>query len=362
MFNDLRAELNKIALMESDETTELDMMDTGIVGGDDGAADDELVDDENFLMEEDEDNDDDVDIDELLESFDDEELDSLIESILVNESEDCDDCDDDDYEDDDEDSVDYQDGVVGDGDTIEGEPDDDDYDEVDIDGITNSIHNEELTLEEDIEEDFEEDLDDILEACGDCVDEGRFVHADDHEIYGDSADMPDDDVPPSPQYERLNARDKAGADFVDYGNANYKKFGKVFLDKSLTASMTVDDDAYDEEGDDYDLYASAGNIYDDDENEEFYGKRDEVRTSTLYGRHSINNINAAELGDRFDGSNDSLNEEFDEDAYYASEDNYEVYSEDYEDDDYEDYDDDEYLDEDYNDDDEVASFLESYLD
>ena len=52
MFNSLREELNKIALMEDDE---LDMMDTHEVGGDDGAADDELVDDENFFEEEDDD-------------------------------------------------------------------------------------------------------------------------------------------------------------------------------------------------------------------------------------------------------------------------------------------------------------------
>ena len=297
MFNSLREELNKIALMEDDE---LDMMDTHEVGGDDGAADDELVDDENFFEEED---DDDImdDIENGRETPSANEIDNIIESILLSESC-CDDDDedyddDDDYEDDDEDSLDYTDGVVGDGDEIEGDPDDD-YDEVDIGGETNDIH-------EDIDEDFEEDLDELLEAiCGDCHD----IYGNDNDIYGDSADMPDDDVPPSPQYQKMNAMRASGREFIDYGNGNYKKFGKVFLDKNIMDNMTVDDDEYDADGEDYDLYSSAGNIYDDDENEEYYGIRDAVKTKKLYGRHSINNINAAKLGDRYGTNEDALDE------------------------------------------------------
>ena len=85
MFNSLREELNKIALMEDEE---LEMMDSDkIVGGDDGAADDEIVDDENMLEEEEED-----EIADEVENGHEEpsaaEIDSIVESILLAESDD----------------------------------------------------------------------------------------------------------------------------------------------------------------------------------------------------------------------------------------------------------------------------------
>ena len=285
MFDSLREELNKISLMESDE---LEMFDTGDVI-DDGAADDELVDDVDEDAEELE--------DELvdLNEADSETIDAVIDSLILMESEDCSD----DWEDDDEDSIDYSDGVIGDGDDdmLYDDDDEDDSLSADIDGITNSVH-------EDIDEDFEEDMDEFLEEMCDGD-----ICADRNDIYGDSSDMPSGDIPPSPQYEKLMRRRRAnGKEFIDYGNGNYQKYGKVLLDRDLMDHMTVDDEAYDEEGNEYDLYASAGNIYDDDENEEFYGIRGKVATDSLFGRHSINNINAAKLKDRYGDDETALDE------------------------------------------------------
>lgn len=349
MFGALREELNKIALLEDDE---LDMMDDPSVGvgGDTGAADDELVTDieaEDYEDEEDEivddvengreepspeeidqivealmelddiddfinegpdddyegydntDDDDDYDDDyDYLDEEDDSDIDDDYESF--DESNDCDDCDDedddDDYDDDDEDSIDFTDGVIGDGDDDLLEDDDDeedDYEKVDIGGVTNSIHDE---IQEDLDEELEDYLDEVLE-CGDGI------CGTSNDLCGDSSDMPDTDVPPSPQYSQMKSRcGVTGKEFVGDGNGNYKKFGKVFLDKTVMNSMTVDDDEFDAEGNDYDLYASAGNIYDDDENEEFYGIRNKVATDTLYGRHNIDNINARQLTDYVDRS------------------------------------------------------------
>lgn len=279
MFDSLRDELNKISLIESDE---LEMMDTGDVITDD-AADDELFDDEDFDGEDMEDS--------IHESYaDSDTIDEVIDSIILYESADMD------YDDDDEDSVDYSDGVLGDGDDdlLCDCDDDDDSISADIDGTTNSIH-------DDVDDDCEEELDDLLEdMCGS-------ICGDSNDIYGDSSDMPDTDVPPSPQYSKLRRQRANGREFVDYGNDNCQKYGKVFLDKELMDHMTVDGDPYDEEGNAYDLYASAGNIYDDDENEEFYGIRGKVSTDTLFGRHSINNINAAKLQDRY-GKEEALDE------------------------------------------------------
>lgn len=341
MFNSLREELNKIALMEDEE---LEMMDSDkIVGGDDGAADDEIVDDENMLEEEEED-----EIADEVENGHEEpsaaEIDSIVESILLAESDDdygygedydtydyddydylgegpdCfDDCDDDDYDDDDDDSIDFDDGVIGDGRTVKGDPDDDEYDDVDIDGTTNSIHGDtEIDLKEDLDEDTEEELDDILETylgkcddpCPVCGGSGckHCLGATSNDIFGDSSDMPLGNVPPSPQYDMLRARGATGGEFVDYGNSNYKRYGKVFLDKDIMDHMTVEREPYDDEGDDYNLYATAGNIADDDENEEFYGIRSRVKTDSLYGRHNIDNINAAQLGDRYEDHEDALDE------------------------------------------------------
>lgn len=326
MFNTLREELNKIALMEDDE---LETINNGTVDGDEGAADDELYDDlEEGEYEEEFDDIDgssvneaiDMIINEMImkESMDyyneDEDYDYDMDYYNEEDNEDVfdDDYDDDDFDDDDEVDMDY--GVIGDGRTVKCDPDDDEYDEVDIGGVTNAIHGD-VDLKEDIEDDENEELDDLLEAmlyegC-DCTDDDcceHTVRGTSNDIFGDSADMPDDDVPPAPQYSKLYARNKVGAMVNGYGSGNYKKFGNAHFDSDVMNNMTVDDDAYDEEGNAYDLYASAGNIYDDDENEEYYGIRNKVSTSNLFGRHNINNINYAQLGDRFGGTRDALDE------------------------------------------------------
>lgn len=315
MFNSLREELNKIALLEEDnELDELDEMEIS----DNGAADDELVDD---VDEDYEDMEDDV-ADEVENSSgfaSPSDIDSIVESLLLEGSpcsqcgecgDKCkchEDCDGDDYDDDDEDSIDYDEGVIGDGDDDMLYDDDDEEDSLsgEIDGTTNSIN-----LDEDIYEDMEEDYDDLLEAIlGECDDACEGVYANKREVFGDASDLPDTDTPPSPQYEKVMKRKGAsGREFVDFGNANYKKYGNVFLDKSLLGSVEMDDEDYEDEGNDYDLFASAGDIYNDDDNEEFYGIRSEVSTGSLYGRHSINNINAAKLKDRFGSDEDALDE------------------------------------------------------
>jgi hypothetical protein len=328
MFNSLRDELDKISLMESDD---LEYYNDYTVDGDEGAADDELYDD---LEEGEEEEDfDDLDDGEAIN----EAIDMIINEMLVNESYDdyeSDDYDydyddydyynesddeDDDFDDtefdddydsdefeDDDDEVDMDYGVVGDGKSVKGDPNDDEYDEVDIGGVTNSIHGD-VDLKEDIDDDEDDDLDELLEAiCGDEC--SNAIRANAHDIYGDSADMPDDDVPPAPQYSKLYARNKIGGVYDNYGRDDYNTFGKNCFSRDVMNSMTVDDDAYDEEGNDYDLYASAGNIYDDDENEEYYGIRNKVQTKNLFGRHNIDNINYAQLGDRFSGTGDALDE------------------------------------------------------
>ena len=322
MFNTLRDELNKISLMESDD---LEMINDHTMDGDEGAADDELYDD----LEECEDEE---DLDDIDDQSMNEAIDMIVNEMLLNEAmedyEDYDDYDyydedddifDDDYDDDDfdddDDEVDMDHGVIGDGKTVTGSPDDDEYDEVDINGVTNSIHGD-VDLNEDIEDDEEDDLDELLEAilfdeeCNGSDLDGcdHTVRATTNDIFGDSADMPRDDVPPAPQYSKMFARNKVGGMIPNYGAGNYGTYGKTCLDKDVMGSMTVDDDEYDEEGNAYDLYASAGNIYDDDENEEYYGIRNRVSTKNLYGRHNINNINYAQLGDRFGGTKDALDE------------------------------------------------------
>lgn len=335
MFNTLREELNKIALAESDD---LEFYNDHTVDGDEGPADDELYDD----LEEGEEEEYFDDLDDISMN---EAIDMIINEMIMNESldEDYDDYDyeyddyyneeddedlygddvfDDDYEDDefddDENEIDMDNGVIGDGRTVKGYPEDDGYDDLDIGGITNSIHGD-VDLKEDIEDDEEDDLDELLEAmlyegC-DSIHNGsddngceNTVRATSRDIYGDSADMPDGDIPPAPQYSRINARGRAGSILSNYGNGNYKQFGKSYFDSEVMNSMTVDDDEYDQEGNAYDLYASAGNIYDDDENEEYYGIRNKVQTTNLMGRHNINNINYAQLGDRFAGPKDALDE------------------------------------------------------
>lgn len=332
MFNSLRDELNKIALMESDD---LEYFNDHTVDGDEGAADDELYDDIEEGEEEE-------DFDDLDGEAVNEAIDAIVNQMLVNEAlEDADyeedydydaddegyyeedydeyedyydeeeaygdDVFDDDYDDDefddDDDEVDMDEGVVGDGKTVKGDPSDDEYDSVDIGGVTNSIH---YDLKEDIEDDEEDDLDELLESI---LNEGDHqVQGNANDIYGDNAEMPDGDVPPAPQYSRIFARDKVGRPIPGYGQDEYMKFGNASFSKDVMNNMTVDDDAYDEEGNAYDLYASAGNIYDDDENEEYYGIRNKVATNNLYGRHNINNINNAQLGDRFSGTKDALDE------------------------------------------------------
>ena len=301
MFNSLRDELNKIALLEEDnELDDLDEMEIS----DNGAADDELVDD---VDEDYEDMEDEV-ADEVERSSGfatPEVIDNIVESLVLESSqckmcgqsgEDCTCGDYDDYDDDDEFSVDYDEGVIGDGD------DDMLYDDEEIDDA-------EIDLNEDIADDYEEEYDELLEAICGSDDECDGIYANSREIFGDSSDVPDGDVPPSPQYEKMRARRGAsGKEFVDFGNSNYKKYGNVFLDKSLLGSNAMDDEDYEEEGNDYDLYASAGDIYDDDDNEEIYGIRSKVATDSLYGRHSINNIHAAKLKDRFGSEEDALDE------------------------------------------------------
>ncbi len=336
MFNTLRDELSKIALMESDD---LEFYNDHTVDGDEGAADDELYDEiEECEDEEDFDDLDDGSLNETIdaiinemiinESYDDDYDDydydydyDYDENGYLNEGDDCDDDDedddifDDDYDDfefdDDDDDLDMDYGVVGDGKTVSGEPDDDEYDQVDIGGVTNSIHD----IKEDIDEDEEDELDELLEAmisegCDGSDDDNcdHTVRGTAHDLYGDSADMPDNDVPPAPQYSKIMARNKVGGLVSGYGAGNYKKLGNSYFDSEVMNSMTVDDDAYDEEGNSYDLYTSAGNIYDDDENEEYYGIRNKVVTNNLFGRHNINNINNAQLGDRYSGTGDALDE------------------------------------------------------
>ena len=268
MFNTLREELNKIALMEDDE---LEMINNHVMDGDEGAADDELYDD---LEEGEEEEDlDDVESDSLNEA-----IDMIVNEMLVNESysdgyfdeDDEYDYDNDDYDyyneeddtfddnyddddfDDDYNEVDMDFDVIGDGKTVKGNPDDDEYDEVDIGGVTNAIHSD-IELNEDIEEDDEEELDDLLEAMlleGDDCPNGNCEHTvrgTARDIYGDSADMPDDDVPPAPQYSKLYARNKVGSPIANYGAGNYGKYGKTFLDREIMSSMTVDDDEYEED-------------------------------------------------------------------------------------------------------------------
>lgn len=326
MFNSLRDELDKIALMESDD---LEFYNDHTVDGDEGAADDELYDDLEEGEEEEEF--DDLDDGEAIN----EAIDMIINEMLLDETvEDTDyedydyddddsdeylneeeaygddvfddDYDDDDFDDDD-DEVDMDEGVVGDGKTVKGEPEDDEYDRVDIGGVTNAIHGD-VDLKEDIEDDEEDDLDELLEAILQESDETNDLRGTARDIYGDSADMPSNDVPPAPQYSKVSARNKVGSPIGNYGVDNYKSFGKAKFSSEVMGSMTVDDDEYDEEGNSYDLYASAGNIYDDDENEEYYGLRDKVQTKNLYGRHNIDNINYAQLGDRFAGTKDALDE------------------------------------------------------
>lgn len=303
MFNSLREELNKIALMENDD---LEYYNDYTVDGDEGPADDELYDDIEESEEEEE-------FDDLDGGAVNEAVDAIINELIINEgyynengNEFDDDIFDDDYEDDDfdddDDDLDMDYGVVGDGKTVKGEPEDDEYDSVDIGGVTNSIHD----LKEDIDDDEEDDLDELLESI---LNEGDHqVQGNANDIYGDNAEMPDGDVPPAPQYSRIFARDKVGRPIPGYGQDEYMKFGNASFSKDVMNNMTVDDDAYDEEGNAYDLYASAGNIYDDDENEEYYGIRNKVATNNLYGRHNINNINNAQLGDRFSGTKDALDE------------------------------------------------------
>lgn len=312
MFNSLREELNKIALFESDDELE-ELSDFPM--DDHQAADDELVDDVDEDEEEMEDGIASGLEHENLNEASIEDIDSIINNILVLETaqdyynecgRNCD-CDDDDWEDDDEDSVDYQEGAIGDGndDNLYDDDDEDDSLSGEIDGTTNSIK-----LDEDIYDDEEEELDDLLEAMD------KF-YADTNDVYGDSADIDSDRTPPSPQYMSSHGIDGVGRtkatnhDFVDGAN-RVTKYGKVFLDRKVLGRATVDDDNYDEEGNEYDLYASAGNIYDDDENEEYYGIRDKVTTKELYGRHSINNINATKPMDRFHGGNDDLEKSLDE--------------------------------------------------
>lgn len=338
MFNSLRDELNKIALMESDD---LEYFNDHTVDGDEGAADDELYDDIEEGEEEE-------DFDDLDGEAVNEAIDAIVNQMLVNEAlEDADyeedydydadddegyyeeeydeyedyydeeeaygdDVFDDDYDDDefddDDDEVDMDEGVVGDGKTVKGDPSDDEYDSVDIGGVTNSIH---YDLKEDIEDDEEDDLDELLEAMLNESDDTNDLRATSNDIFGDSADMPSQDTPPSPQYSKVTGRcGRTGATVPTtvMGDGQFGTYGKSKFSRDVLGQATVDDDAYDEEGNSYDLYASAGNIYDDDENEEYYGLRNKVQTKNLFGRHNINNINYAELGDRFAGTKDALDE------------------------------------------------------
>lgn len=325
MFNTLREELDKIALLETDD---LEFFNDHTVDGDEGAADDELYDDIEEAEEEEE-------FDDLDTAAVNEAIDMLINEMIVNESldenydndddydydeddyyneeeaygDDVFDDDYDDFEDDEDDEVDFDDGVIGDGETVKGEPEDDEYDEVDIGGVTNAIHGD-YDLKEDLEDEEEDDLDELLEAMLSEA-EVNDLRANANDIYGDSADMPTGDVPPAPQYSKITGRcGKSGMPVPDseIGRDNYGMYGGSKFSKDVLNTATVDDDEYDEEGNAYDLYASAGNIYDDDENEEYYGIRNRVSTKNLFGRHNINNINYAQLGDRFAGPKDALDE------------------------------------------------------
>jgi hypothetical protein len=307
MFNSLREELNKIALMEDEELESLEG-DNKAVGGDDGAADDELYDDEDFFGEEEED---DI-LDDVMsgnEDPSDEEINDLVESLILAEQNGYND-----YYNEDED-YDYNDEDYDD--SYDTEDEESNFDEDDDDELEDDS---EISVEDDMDEDQEEALDGLMEAmlgeCGDCTDGdyvqgSRMVHATTNDIFGDEADMPDNCIPPSPQYSMLGARRASGREFVDFGNGNYQKYGKVFLDRDSMKNMTVDNDDYDEEGDNYDLYASAGNIYDDDENEEYYGIRNRVRTPNLYGKEFTSRYSGS-LSDRFGGSGDALDEDYDD--------------------------------------------------
>jgi hypothetical protein len=321
MLDSLRDQLNKISLMESDD---LEFLNNHVMDGDEGAADDELYDDIEESDEEDEL--DDIDSGESLN----EAIDMIVNEMLLNESEDfddlddydyldegddCDDVFDDDYDDDDfdddDDEVDMDYGVVGDGKSVKGTPDDDEYDEVDIGGVTNAIHGD-VDLKEDIDDDLEDELDALLENTVSCPNCGQTacdcsLRATSNDIFGDSAELKHN-TPPAPQYSKMYARNKVGAPIGNYGEGNFGTYGKTKFDRQVLGQATIDDDEYDEEGNAYDGYASAGNIYDDDENEEFYGIRNQVSTKNLYGRHNINNINYAQLGDRFAGTGDALDE------------------------------------------------------